>query len=330
MNRRALVTLLGGAAAAGSCVSWPLMARAQQAARRTIGLLVPGTPASHGHWYAAIVQRLREHGWVEGRTIAVEYRWAEGLGERLAELAADLVRLKVDVIATGGAPAVIAAKQATSAIPIVFAAAADPVGSGLVASLARPGGNVTGLSLQFTDLAGKRLELLRELLPGLRRLGILAGAGNAGTMPEIASVQAMAGKAGLEVITPEVHRPEDFFAAFEAFRDRADALYVVSDPLVNTYKIRINALALVARMPTLHSAREHVEVGALMSYGTSFTDLFRRAGNYVDKILRGTKPADLPVEQPTKFELAINLSTAKALGIEVPPTLLARADEVIE
>ena len=326
MRRREFITLFGGAAA--SYVSWPLVVRAEQAAKPIIGLLVPGTPASHGHWYAATVQRLRELGWVEGRTIVVEYRWAEGLGQRLPELAADLVRLKVHVIVTGGATAVIAAKQATSSIPIVFAAAADPIGSGLVASLARPGGSVTGLSLQFTDLAGKRLELLRELLPRMRRLGIVAGAGNAGTMPEI--IQAMAGNAGLEVITPEINRPEDFFVAFESFRNRADALYVVSDPLVNTYKIRINTLALVARMPTLHSAREHVEVGALMSYGTSFTDLFRRAGNYVDKILRGAKPADLPVEQPTKFELAINLSTARTLGIEVPPTLLARADEVIE
>jgi ABC-type uncharacterized transport system substrate-binding protein len=324
IGRREFITLLGGAAA------WPLPAHAQQAAKPTIGLLVPGTPASHGHWYAATVQRLRELGWVEGRTIAVEYRWAEGFGERLPELAADLVQLKVHVIVTGGSTAVIAAKQATSSIPIVFAAAADPVGSGLVASLARPGGSVTGLSLQFTDLAGKRLELLRELLPGMRRLGILAGAGNTGTMPEIASAQAMAGKAGLDVITPEVNRPEDFFVAFESFRNRADALYVISDPLVNTYKIRINTLALAARIPTLHSAREHVEVGALMSYGTSFTDLFRRAGNYVDKILRGANPADLPVEQPTKFELTINLTTAKVLGIEVPPSLLARADEVIE
>jgi putative tryptophan/tyrosine transport system substrate-binding protein len=324
IGRREFIALLGGAAA------WPLPAHAQQAAKPTIGLLVPGTPASHGHWYAATVQRLRELGWVEGRTIAVEYRWAEGFGGRLPELAADLVQLKVHVIVTGGSTAVIAAKQATSSIPIVFAAAADPVGSGLVASLARPGGSVTGLSLQFTDLAGKRLELLRELLPGMRRLGILAGAGNTGTMPEIASAQAMAGKAGLDVITPEVNRPEDFFVAFESFRNRADALYVISDPLVNTYKIRINTLALAARIPTLHSAREHVEVGALMSYGTSFTDLFRRAGNYVDKILRGANPADLPVEQPTKFELTINLTTAKVLGIEVPPSLLARADEVIE
>jgi ABC-type uncharacterized transport system substrate-binding protein len=325
MNRREFITLIGGAA-----VMWPLGTRAEQAAKPSIGLLVPGTPASHGHWYAATVQRLRELGWVEGSTITVEYRWAEGFGERLPELAAELIRSKVQVIVTGGSSAVIAAKQASSAIPIVFAAAADPIGSGLVASLARPGGNVTGLSLQFTDLAGKRLELLRELLPGMRRLGILGAAGNAGTMPEIASARAMADKAGLDVIVPEINRPEDFFAAFESFRSRADALYVVSDPVVNTYKIRINTLALVARIPTLHSAREHVEVGALMSYGTSFTDLFRRAGNYVDKILRGAKPADLPVEQPTKFELAINLSTARALGVDVPATLLARADEVIE
>jgi ABC-type uncharacterized transport system substrate-binding protein len=225
---------------------------------------------------------------------------------------------------------VIAAKQATSVIPIVFAAASDPVGTGLVASLARPGGNVTGLSLQFTDLAGKRLELLREVLPDLRRLAILANASSPATALEVAEVQAMARTFGLEVAAPEVRQTEDIAPAFEALKGRVEALYVVNDPLVDTNRVRINTLALAARLPTLHGDREHVAAGGLMSYGASFTDLFRRAGDLVDKILHGAKPADIPVEQPTKFDLVINLITAQALGLTIPPTLLARADEVIE
>ena len=224
----------------------------------------------------------------------------------------------------------IAAKQATSVIPIVFAAASDPVGTGLVASLARPGGNVTGLSLQFTDLAGKRLELLRTVLPDLRRLAILVNASSPATALEVAEVHAMAGTFGLEVVAPEVRRPEDIAPAFEALKGRVEALYVVNDPLVDTNRVRINTLALAARLPTLHGDREHVAAGGLMSYGASFTDLFRRAGDLVDEVLHGAKPADIPVEQPTKFDLVINLTTAKALGLEIPPTLLARADEVIE
>jgi putative ABC transport system substrate-binding protein len=276
------------------------------------------------------VQRLRELGWIEGRTIAIEYRWAEGSRERAAEIAAEFVRLKVDVIVTSATVVVIAAKQATSVIPIVFAAAAGPVGTGLVASLARPGGNVTGLSLQFTDLAGKRLELLREVLPDLRRLAILANASSPATALEVAEVQAMARTFGLEVAAPEVRQTEDIAPAFEALKGRVEALYVVNDPLVDTNRVRINTLALAARLPTLHGDREHVAAGGLMSYGASFTDLFRRAGDLVDKILHGAKPADIPVEQPTKFDLVINLITAQALGLTIPPTLLARADEVIE
>ncbi len=206
----------------------------------------------------------------------------------------------------------------------------DPVGRGLVASLARPGGNVTGLSLQRTDLAGKRLELLREVVPGFRRLAILANMGIPGTVVEIGEVQAAARTLGLEVATVEIRRAEDIAPAFEALKGRADALYVASDPLVNTNRIRINTLALGARLPTMHGIREYVEAGGLMSYGANYPDLWRRAGEYVDKILRGAKPADIPVEQPTKFDLVINLTTAKVLGIEIPPTLLARADEVIE
>ena len=325
MRRRKFITLLGSAAAA-----WPLVARAQQAAKLpTIGFLGASTPPAMSPWTAAFVQRLRELGWIEGRTVAIEYRWAEGRSERYAEIAAEFVRLKVDVIVTAGG-AVVAVKQATSVIPIVFAVVNDPVGSGLVASLARPGGNVTGLSLQSTDLAGKRLELLREVVPGLRRLAIMANAGYPAAVLEMGEVQATARTLGLEVVTFEIRRAEDIAPAFEAFTGRAEALYVVSDPLVGTHRIRNNTLALGARLPTMHGNREHVEAGGLMSYGPNFPDLYRRAADYVDKILRGAKPADLPVEQPTKFDLVINLKTAKALGLEISPTLLARADEVIE
>ena len=279
-------------------------------------------------WVAAFVQRLRELGWIEGRTVAIEYRWAEGRIERYAEIAAEFVRLKVDVIVTVGI-AVSAAKQATSVIPIVFAAA-DPLGTGLVASLARPGGNVTGLSLQFTDLVGKRIELLREVVPGLRRLAIMANIGYPASVLEMGEVQTIAKTLGLEVATSAIRRSEDIVPSFEAVKGRAEALYVCGDALVTTNRIRINILAMSARLPTMHGLREYVEAGGLMSYGANFADLYRRSGDYVDKILRGAKPGDIPVEQPTKFDLVINLTTAKALGLEVPPTLLARADEVIE
>ena len=325
MKRREFISLLGSAA-----VAWPLAARAQQPGKLpTIGFLGTTTPSAWSQWVAAFVQRLRDFGWIEGRTIAVEYRWAEGRDERFVEIAAELVQLKVDVIVTSGT-ALLAAKQATSVIPIVFAVANDPVGSGFVASLSRPGGNITGLSLQSTDLAGKRLELFREVVPDLRRLAIMAHVGNPGAVLELAEVQAAARALGLEVATLEIRRAEDIAPAFEALNGRVDALYIETDALIFTHRIRINTLALAARLPTMHSVRAYVEAGGLMSYGPNYTDLFRRAGELVDKILRGAKPADIPVEQPTKFDLAINLTTAKALGLEVPPTLLARADEVIE
>jgi len=326
MKRREFMTLLGGAAA-----TWPLAARAQQPAQLpTIGFLGASTPAIMGQWVAAFVQRLRELGWIEGRTIAIEYRWAEGRSARANEIAAEFVRLKVDVIVTHSAELVVAAKQATSVIPIVFGLAADPVGSGLVASLARPGGNVTGLSVQGTDLAGKRFELLREIVPGLRWLAVIANAGASGAVLEMREAQAAARALGLEVATPEIRRAEDIVPAFEALNGHAQALYVASDPLLYANRVRINTLALGARLPTMHATREYVEAGGLMSYGANYPDLFRRAGDYVDKILRGAKPADLPVEQPTKFDLVVNLITAKVLGLTVPPTVLARADEVIE
>jgi putative ABC transport system substrate-binding protein len=328
LQRREFIALLGGAAA--SSMLWPLATRAQQAGKRpTIGLLTAGAPATHGRWVAAFVRRLRELGWIEGRTISIEYRWAEGRPERYAEIAAEFVRLKVDVIVTQGG-AVAAAKKATSVIPIVFTVAADPLGGGLVASLARPGGNVTGLSLQFTDLAGKRLELLREVVPRLDRLAIMANVSYPAAVLEMAEVEATARTLGLEVAPSPIRRAEDIAPAFEALKGRAEALYVCGDPLVTTNRIRINTLALGARLPTMHGIREYVEAGGLMSYGANFPDLFRRAGDYVDKILRGANPGDIPVEQPTKFDLVVNLITAKALGLTVPPSLLARADEVIE
>ena len=326
MKRREVITLLSGAAA-----TWPLAARAQQPAKvPTIGYLSANTPSADSHRNAAFVQRLRELGWIEGRTVAIEYRWAEGRAERYVEIAAEFVRLKVDVIVTTGTAAIVTAKQATSVIPIVFAAAVDPLGTGLVASLARPGGNVTGLSLQFTDLVGKRIELLREVVPGLRRLAIMANIGYPASVLEMGEVQTIAKTLGLEVATSEIRRSEDIVPSFEAVKGRAEALYVCGDALVTTNRIRINILAMSARLPTMHGLREYVEAGGLMSYGANFADLYRRSGDYVDKILRGAKPGDIPVEQPTKFELVVNLTTAKALGLTIPESFLARADEVIE
>jgi len=257
-------------------------------------------------------------------------RWAEGRNERYSEIVAEFVRLKVDVIVTQGTPATIAAKQVTSVIPIVFVAAADPVGTGLVASLARPGGNVSGLSNQLTDTAAKRLETLRETVPGLRRLAILGNVGNPASVLEMREAQAAASALGVEAVILEIRRAEDIAPAFEASKGRADALYVASDPLLNSNRVRINSLALGARVPTMHGLREYVEAGGLMSYGANTPDLFRRAAEYVDKILRGANPADLPVEQPTKFDLTVNLTTARLLGLQIPEAFLLRADEVIE
>jgi putative tryptophan/tyrosine transport system substrate-binding protein len=324
MKRRDFITLLGGVAA------WPLAAHAQQAGKLpTVGLLVPGTPSSHGHWFASLVQRLHELGWIEDRTIAIAYRWAEGRGERYAEIAAEFVRLKVDVIVTTG-PAAPQAKKATSVIPIVLALSGDPVGAGLVASLARPGGNVTGLSMQLPDTAGKRLELLREVVPRFRRLAIMVNVGFPDAALEASEAQAAARSLGLEVAALEIRREEDIVPAFASLKDPADALYVTADALLNANRVRINTLALSARLPTMHDFRELVEAGGLLSYGPNFASMFRRAAEYVDKILRGAKPASLPVEQPTKFDLIINLTTAKALGLNLPEAFLLRADEVIE
>ena len=326
MRRRKFITLIGGAAA-----TWPLAARAQQPGKLpTIGFLGQSTRSATSEWTNAFVQRLRELGWIDGRNVAIEYRWGEGSNERFAQIAAEFVRLKVDVIVTAGTPQVLAVKQATSVIPIVFAVAGDPVGTGIVASLARPGGNVTGLATLAADLAGKRLELLREVVPGLGRLAIMGNVGNPLSVLELGAVQAAAHTLGLEVHTLEIRRAQDIAPALEALKGRADALYVCIDGLVNTNRIRINTSSLGVRLPTMHGAREYVESGGLMSFGPSIPDLYRRAAEFVDKILRGAKPGDIPVEQPTKFDLVINLTTAKALGLTIPESFLLRADEVIE
>ena len=275
------------------------------------------------------MQRLHELGWTDGRTVEIRYRWAEGRAERWAEIAAEFVRLKVDVIVTGG-NAAVAAKQASSAVPIVFALVDDPVGLGLIASLARPGGNVTGLSIQNPDLAGKRVELLREVVPGLRRLAIMANVELPSAASEMREVQTAARTLDLDATTFPIRRAEDIAPAFEALKGSADALYIVGDGLVITHRVRINTLALIARLPTIYPVREYVDAGGLMSYGPNFPDQFRRAADYVDKILRGAKPGEIPVEQPTKFDLVINLTTAKALGLTIPESFLLRADEAIE
>ena len=275
------------------------------------------------------MQRLRELGWIEGRTIAIEYRWSEGRPARNAEIAAEFVRMKVDVIVTN-AFAASTVKQATSVIPIVFPLGIDPVGSNLIGSLAQPGGNVTGLTAQQSDLAGKRLELLREVLPRLRRLAIIGNVGFPQAMLEIGEVQAVARTLGIEVALLEIRRAEDISPAFETLKSQADALYVVGDALVHTNRTRIITFSLSARLPTIAGLGDFVEAGALMSYGPNISNQFRRAAELVDKILHGTKPGDIPVEQPTKFDLVINLTTAKVLGLKIPEALLLRADEMIE
>jgi len=326
MRRREFIALFGAAIGV-----WPLATHAQQAGKLpVIGFLGANTPSVQSEWTEAFVHRLRELGWTEDHNIRIEYRWAEGRFDRSPKLADELVQLNVDVIVTHATANVLAAKQATSSIPIVFAAVADPVGNKLVASLAQPGANVTGLSNEAADLAGKRLELLREITPRLRRVAMLANVATPNAVLEIRDVNAAAPTLDLEVIPSEIRKADDIGPAIDALKGRAEALYVQSDPLFNSNRVKISTLAVSARLPTVTGARSFVDAGALMSYGPNFPDLFRRAAEYVDKILRGAKPIDLPVEQPTKFALTINATTAKALGVTLPPSLLARADEVIE
>jgi putative tryptophan/tyrosine transport system substrate-binding protein len=325
MRRREFIGLLGGAA-----VFRPLPAGAQQTTKLPIvGFLTAGgSTAIVNERVAATVQRLRELGWLEGRTVVFKYRWADGRIDRASEIADEFVRLNVNIIFTSGTPAAIAAQKATSTIPIVFVATANPVGNGLVASLARPGGNATGISNQTSDIAGKRVGLLREVLPGLHRLAVLANAENVASMLELHEVQSAAATLGIEVVTLEIRLGNDIATALADLK--ADALYVVIDPLTTTQATRINTLALGAKLPTMLGARELAEAGGLMSYGADFKIIWQQGADYIDKILRGANPADIPVEQPTKFELAINLTTAKVLGLTLPTSLVARADEVIE
>ncbi len=327
ITRRKVIAALGCTAT----IVWPFAARAQQPSKMpTIGFMGSGTAAAQSQWTIAFLQRLGELGWKEGRNVAIEYRWAEGRSERFAEIAAEFVRLKVDVILTHNTPPSLAAKQATSVIPIVFATAGDPVGSLIVASLARPGGNITGLSSEAPDTASKKLGLLRELVPDLHRLAILADVGNPYAMLDERKIGEAARTVGVEVVTFEMRQAGDIDPAFDAMKGRAQALYVLPVPLLFANRVRINTLALAGRLPTLHGVREYVEVGGLMSYGPNWPSMWRRAGDLVDKILRGIKPADIPVEQPTKFDLVINLTTAKVLGLTVPQSFALRADEVIE
>ena len=324
MRRREFIAGLGGT------VAWASAARAQRSGKLpTLGFLGGTTAAGSGATMAAFLRRLRELGWVEGRNIAVEYRWTEGRAEATREFLAEFVRLKVDVIYTIGNADALEAKRATSDIPIVAALAGEPLRTGLVASLARPGGNVTGLSSQQAEVAGKRVELLREVIPSLRRLAIMTGVAPEDIV-QIGDVQAVADSLGIEVSVLKIRRTDDIALAFDTLKGRAEALYVNSSSFTVPNRERITALALGQRLPTITNNRIWPDAGALMSYGANLSDMFRRSAEMVDKVLRGAKPADIPVEQPTKFEFVINLKTARTLGLTVPPTLLVAADEVIE
>jgi putative ABC transport system substrate-binding protein len=325
MRRREFITLLGGSAA------WSLAARAQQGGMKRVGLMMGVADNVFGQTRVkSFQQELQRLGWTDGRNVALEIRWGEGRVERFAEIAAEFVRLKVDVIVTAGTPSTAVVKEATSTIPILFVGAGDPVGTGLVASLARPGGNVTGLSNENRDIAVKRVELLRGAVPDLRRLGILGNVSNPSVVLELRDVEQAATALGLQAARLEIRRVEDIAPALQGLNSPGVAVYVVGDTLINSNGLRINTLALGARLPTMHAFREQLEAGGLMSYGVNNLEQYRRVAGYVDKILRGTKPGDIPVEQPTKFNFVINLTTAKVLGLAIPSTLLAIADEVIE
>jgi len=327
MRRREFITLLGSATAA-----WPLAARAQQRKLPTIGYLHQSTAALSSQETAAFLQRLRELGWIDRLTVAIESRYAEGRSERLAQFAAEFVRLKVDVIVATSTPPAAAAKRATAVIPIIGVALGDPVSSGLVASLERPGGNVTGLSNQAPDFAGKKIELLREVIPTLRHLAVLVDFSNDDRLNSSVTdeVRAAARTYGIEVVPMEIRRFADIAPAFEALKGRAEAIFVTGSPLIITNRAGFHTLAMGARLPAIYNGRSYVEAGGLMSYGPNQPAMYRRAADYVDKILRGAKPTDIPVEQPTKFDLVINLAIAKALGLTIPESFLLRADEVIE
>ena len=324
MKRRKFLAFFVGAAASSL-----IEVSGQQSTQPVVGFLVTGTPASHGGWVTARVQRLSELGWRDGHTVRIEYRWAGGDQQKLTEFAAEFAQRKVNVIVTS-ANGTMAAKQATSSIPIVFAAFGDPVALGLMTSLARPGGNLTGLTVQPSDLSSKRFQILREIMPNARHLAALLNSRMIGADLVGADVLSAAASLHFDVNILEIQTAEDIDKAMEKLDGRADALYVFDEPLTNTNRYQIVQAAMNARLPTISGNREFVDAGGLISYGPSFIDLFKRAAEFTDKILRGAKPADIPVEQPVKFDLAINLKTAATLALKIPATLLARADEVIE
>ena len=311
----------------------PLAAEAQPAGKvPRIGFLGTRSPSDTAPYLDAFRQGLRERGWVEGQNIVIEYRWAEGRFDRLPDLAAELVRLKVDIIVAVATPAAAAAKNATATIPIVGISLGDPVGLGLIASLARPGGNVTGVSYSVgLEIFGKQLELLKETVPKVRRVAILSNPANPAHALVIREVKDAARSLGVQLQLLEARGPSELDGAFAAMaKERGGALLVVTDTLFLLHRTRLTDLAARSRLPAAYGVREYVQAGGLMSYGPSLPDLFRHAATLVDKILKGAKPADLPVEQPTKFELVINRKTAKTLGLTIPPLLLLRADQVIE
>jgi ABC-type uncharacterized transport system substrate-binding protein len=326
MNRREFITLLGGAAA------WPLAARAQQPTTAVIGYLGAASPHTGVQIVAALRQSLAEAGYVEGRNVGIEAHWAEGQYDRLPVMASEMVRRQVSVIvATGGTAAALAAKAATTTIPLVFSVTDDPVALGLVSSLARPGGNATGVNFLLAELGAKQLGLLRELVPTAMHIGLLINPNNTTSKVQTSDVVAAASSVGATIDVVRATDSREIEAAFAALvRNRADALLVGTDPLLFSRRVQLATLAARHAIPAIYPVRENVEVGGLMSYGTSLTEVYRQVGAYTVRILKGAKPADLPVVRSTKFELVINLATARALGLEVPPMLLARADEVIE
>lgn len=325
MRRREFILLTGSAALVSMSAAY-----GQQTAKPPIvGFLVAGTQASHGAWVAAFVERLSKLGWADGRNVKIEYRWAAGDVRQITEFAAEFVQQKVDVIVTS-AYGVVAAKQATSSIPIVFAAYGDAVAHGIVESLARPGGNVTGLSIQPRELSSKRLELVRDIIPNVRRLAALVNTNYSGVTQEVIGIRAASAKLNIEANILEIQTADDIEAAMATLTSQTDALYVYSEPLTNANKSKIIKAATAAKIPTIFGFREFVDAGGLISYGPNFIDLFARAAEFTDKILRGARPADMPIQQPVKFDFIINLKTAKALGLNISETVLTRADEVIE
>ena len=330
MRRREFITLVCGAAVTG-LADWPIATGAQESKPTLIAVLLASSAASASSQLHAFRDAMRQLGYIEGRNVRFEYRFADGVVDRLPHLAAELIALDPNVILSGPLPANLAIQKATSTIPIVMGTGADPVGFGLVKSLAHPGGNITGLANFAEELASKQLDLMRELLPGLSRVAVLVNVTNPLHVPQWRETQAAAIKAAIALVPFEIERAEQLEAAFAMFaRERVDALLVPPDFMFYTHRRRIAELAASVRLPAVYFLRAQVEDGGLMSYGPDLREGFRRAATYVDKILKGAKAGDLPVEQPTKIELVINLKTAKVLGLEIPPQLLARADEVIE